>query len=124
MWTESANPTYTRRQLLESSTLGTLALAGMLRSDQPVMGSERGEGESALSLRRPHFPPKVKRVIHLLMNGGPSQMDTFDRKPELNRLDGKPLPESIRTQLQRVQLNRVGNIFGSPFKFKRYGSVV
>lgn len=121
MWTESANPTYTRRQLLESSTLGSLALVGMLRSDQPAMGLERPEGESALSLRPPHFTPKVKRVIHLLMNGGPSQMDTFDRKPELNRLDGKPLPESIRRQLQRVQLNRVGTIFGSPFKFKRHG---
>ncbi len=55
------------------------------------------------------------------MNGGPSQMDTFDRKPELNRLDGKPLPESIKKQLQPTQLNRAGDLFGSPFKFKKYG---
>ncbi len=60
---------------------------------------------------RPHFPPRVKRVIHLFMNGGPSQMDTFDPKPELNRLDGQPLPESMQAQLQPTQRNRVGRYF-------------
>jgi len=55
------------------------------------------------------------------MNGGPSQMDTFDPKPELNRLDGQPLPDSVKAKLQPTQRNRVGNIFGSPFPFKRYG---
>jgi hypothetical protein len=110
-----------RRQLLESTSLGSIALAGLLGSESSSVAAERSEDESPLSLRPPHFPPKVKRVIHLFMNGGPSQMDTFDRKPELNRLDGKPLPDSIKKQLQRTQLNRVGNIFGSPFQFKQYG---
>jgi hypothetical protein len=121
MWTDKLRHNYTRRQLLESSTIGSIALTGMLCNDQPSSASQRAVGESALSLRTPHFPAKVRRVIHLFMNGGPSQMDTFDPKPELNRLDGQPLPESVQNRLQRTQLNRVGNIFGSPFKFKRHG---
>jgi len=121
MWTDKLRHNYTRRQLLESSTIGSIALTGMLCNDQPSSASQRAVGESALSLRTPHFPAKVRRVIHLFMNGGPSQMDTFDPKPELNRLDGQPLPESVQNKLQRTQLNRVGNIFGSPFKFKRHG---
>jgi hypothetical protein len=112
-----------RRQLLQSTSLGSIALAGLLQesSSAAPASSGRALGESPLSRREPHFPARVKRVIHLFMNGGPSQMDTFDRKPELNRLDGKPLPDSIKKQLQPVQRNRVGDVFGSPFKFKKYG---
>jgi hypothetical protein len=55
------------------------------------------------------------------MNGGPSQVDTFDPKPVLNRLDGEALPDSIKQQLQPTQRKRVGTIFGSPFKFQQHG---
>ena len=48
-------------------------------------------------------------------------MDTFDPKPELNRLDGQPLPDSIKRQLQPTQLNRAGAVFGSPFEFTKHG---
>ena len=75
-----------------------------------------------MSEKPPHFPARVKRVIHLFMNGGPSQMDTFDPKPELNRLDGQPLPKSVKDQLQPTQRKRAGSIFGSPFKFSKHGA--
>ena len=112
------NPFVSRRQLLQSTSLGSIALASLLH--EPAEAGRAPE-ESPLSQQTPHFPARVKRVIHLFMNGGPSQMDTFDRKPELNRLDGKPLPDSVKKQLQPTQRNRAGNLFGSPFKFKRYG---
>ena len=44
----------------------------------------------------PHFPAKAKRVIHLFMAGGPSQLDLFDYKPELVKWEGKPLPASVQ----------------------------
>lgn len=115
------NQLYSRRRLLQTTSLGSIALAGMLHEPSGAATIGRSPDESPLTERAPHFPPRAKRVIHLFANGGPSQMDTFDRKPELNRLDGQPLPDSIKTQLQRTQLNRVGTIFGSPFKFQRYG---
>ncbi len=77
--------------------------------------------ESPLASRAPQFPAKAKRVIHLFMNGGPSQIDTFDPKPGLAKLDGKPLPDSVKETLQRTQRNRVGNIWASPFKFDKHG---
>ncbi|MHA3771286.1 DUF1501 domain-containing protein [Verrucomicrobiota bacterium sgz303538] len=76
--------------------------------------------------RRPHFAPKAKSVIFLFMVGGPSHVDTFDYKPELQKLDGKPVPESIKKALQN---SRHANVFqgckeelmASPFKWERYG---
>ena len=106
-----------RRQLLQSTSLGSLALAGLTGTSTAAPDSD----DNPLLAKEPHFAPRAKRVIHLFMNGGPSQMDTFDPKPELNRLDGKPLPESVKKQLQRTQLGRAGNVFGSPFKFKQHG---
>lgn len=69
----------------------------------------------------PHFPARAKRVIHLFMNGGPSQMDSFDPKPSLAQLDGKELPESVRKTLQPTQRNRVGTVWASPFSFSKHG---
>ena len=76
--------------------------------------------------RQPHFTPKAKSVIFLFMVGGPSQVDTFDYKPELQKLDGKPVPESIR---KGVEATKFANVFhgckdelmASPFKFTRHG---
>ena len=69
----------------------------------------------------PHFAPQAKRIIHLFMNGGPSQIDTLDPKPNLKKLDGKPLPDSVKQTLQLTQRKRVGTIFASPFKFRKHG---
>tara|TARA_R110002049_G_scaffold72490_6_gene187344 strand:+ start:20194 stop:21609 length:1416 start_codon:yes stop_codon:yes gene_type:complete len=112
---------FSRRELLQSTTMGSVALAGLLGQSGQSLGASLAD-ESPLAAREPHFPAKAKRVIHLFMNGGPSQVDTFDPKPELNRLDGKPLPDSIKSQLQPVQRKRAGNVFGSPFKFKKHGN--
>src|SRR5207245_690784 len=64
----------------------------------------------------PQFSARAKRVIHLFMNGGPSQVDTFDPKPALLKYAGKPLQrENLRTE------RRTGAPFPSPFSFKKYG---
>lgn len=63
-----------------------------------------------------HFPAKAKRVIHLFMNGGPSHVDTFDRKPALDRLHGKSAPMgNLKTE------RPTGSVFRSPYQFDRYG---
>jgi hypothetical protein len=64
----------------------------------------------------PHFPAKAKRVIYLFLNGGPSQVDTFDPKPKLDEYNGKPIPSgNLRTE------RKTGNLLKSPFTFKKYG---
>ncbi|XOV69685.1 MAG: DUF1501 domain-containing protein [Verrucomicrobiota bacterium] len=70
-----------------------------------------------LTVKRPHFPPKAKRVIMLYMDGGPSQMDTFDPKPRLTADHGKP----FAMKMEPTQFNNNGNTFGSPWTFKQYG---
>jgi hypothetical protein len=101
----------TRREALCRAGMGfgALALGSLL--------SEAGGAEalSPLSPKSPQFAPKAKRVIHLFMNGGPSHVDTFDPKPELTRLSGKPVPSSLPTE------RKTGAALGSPFKFKKYG---
>ena len=66
--------------------------------------------------RQPHFPPKAKHVIFLFLNGGLSQIDSFDYKPKLDEYHGKPLPY----QMPRTEF-AVGNLMRSPFSFKQYG---
>ena len=64
----------------------------------------------------PHFPAKAKRVIHLFMNGGPSQVDSFDRKPALEEFDGKSAPmANLKTE------RPTGNVMRSPYKWDKYG---
>ena len=66
--------------------------------------------------REPHFAPKAKHVIFLFLNGGLSQIDSFDYKPKLDEYHGKPLPY----QMPRTEF-AVGNLMRSPFSFKQYG---
>jgi hypothetical protein len=69
-----------------------------------------------------HFPAKAKRVIHLCMAGGPSHLESFDPKPELNRLDGKAFPESFTKGQQLAQLQGLElKARGSFTNFKKYG---
>lgn len=73
-------------------------------------------GESSLTPKSPGFFPKAKRFVHLFMNGGPSQVDTFDPKPILDKYHGKPVPDaSFRTE------RKTAGIMRSPFKFAKYG---
>ncbi|MCG8602429.1 MAG: DUF1501 domain-containing protein [Verrucomicrobiales bacterium] len=106
---------FSRREALQKMGFGFGAIAA---SDLLANPSAL---ESPLAPRQPHFPAKAKRVIHLFMNGGPSQMDSFDPKPSLQKLDGKELPDSVKNTLQRTQRNRVGTVWASPFQFSRHG---
>ena len=73
-------------------------------------------------LTQPHFPVKAKRVIFLCMAGGPSQFETFDWKPALKELDGKPFPESFTKGQQLAQLqNAVLKARGSFVGFQKHG---
>jgi len=106
-----------RRQALWRSGLGmgALGLAGVLRGVGATQAAETMSSGSPLAPRQPHFAARAKRVIHLFMNGGPSQLDTFDPKPLLQNWAGKPIPVSFRTE------RKTGTAFPSPFTFKKYG---
>lgn len=105
---------FSRRAMLRNSCagFGYLALQGL-------MGLESAHGAVAdpLAAKAPHFPARAKRVIFLLMKGGPSQVDTFDPKPLLDRDHGKPPPFA----LPRVTFAQTGNLLRSPWKFRQYG---
>ncbi|MFN0088507.1 MAG: DUF1501 domain-containing protein [Blastocatellia bacterium] len=104
----------TRRELLRACGMGMGSLALAALADAPMRAEERS-GANPLSPKPPHFAPKVKRVIHLFMNGGPSQVDTFDPKPMLDKYDGKQLPIHLKTE------RKTGVGFGSPWKFRKHG---
>ena len=89
-----------RRQALWRSGMGmgALGLAGVLRGVGAMQAAETMSSGSPLAPRQPHFAARAKRVIHLFMNGGPSQLDTFDPKPLLQNWAGKPIPVSFRTE--------------------------
>src|SRR6266849_586040 len=105
----------TRRKALETfgCGFGMLGLAGLLE--------QQAQAEPSLRAQAPHFPAKAKHVIFLFLNGGPSQVDTFDPKPMLTKYDGKPMPGAKQViSGGGIHLN-VGNLMGSPFSFKKYG---
>ena len=81
-----------RRKMLQrcGMGLGSLGLMGLLR-DQGLLGAPEENAFNPLAARQPHFKPAAKSVIWLFINGGPSQVDTWDYKPELARHHGKPL---------------------------------
>jgi hypothetical protein len=104
----------TRRELLHACGMSFGALAFAQLFEQTVRAQDKGFA-NPLAAKPPHFAPKVKRVVHLFMNGGPSQVDTFDPKPMLTKYDGKPLPIHLKTE------RKTGVGFGSPYQFQRYG---
>src|SRR5438132_8935789 len=120
MWTENPNqrvptPAQTglllnRRQMLQRmcAGFGLVGLGGLL-------------GPHALfadaATRAPHFTPRAKRVIFLFLNGGPSQVDTFDPKPALKKYAGQR-PEGALLSTDRA---KGGGLLPSPYKFAKYG---
>src|SRR5262249_9653957 len=60
-----------------------------------------------------HFPARARAVIQFMQNGGPSQMDLFDPKPELQKRNGKPIPTSVET----FQMGNTRSLLASPFRF-------
>jgi hypothetical protein len=101
----------TRRDFLKrcGMGLGAIAADGLLHSADAA-------SSNPLIAHAPQFGGKAKHVIHIFANGGPSQVDTFDPKPELDRLHGQPMPgENLRTE------RKTGTLMRSPYKFQRHG---
>jgi hypothetical protein len=99
----------TRRQFLRNAGggFGMIALTALLAEDE-LLATE-STGANALAPRPPHFQAKAQRIIFLFMSGGPSHLETFDPKPELQRLHGQPLPDSfgfVKTR-RRVDKNKL-----------------
>jgi hypothetical protein len=104
--TQQSVPTRTRRQMLQRCGLGVgaLAFSDLLTSTTKAGG------------HKTHFAPRAEHVIHIFLNGGVSQVDTFDPKPELTRWGGKMLPfDNLQTE------RKTGVALPSPFKFERHG---
>jgi hypothetical protein len=101
-----------RRQMLGrcANGFGALALAGLC-ADQSLAAP------GSVAAGQPHFKPRAKNVIFLFMDGGPSQLDTFDPKPRLAREHGQP----IKMKTPPTQFNNVGNVLQSPWKFHPRG---
>ncbi|HXD85539.1 MAG TPA: DUF1501 domain-containing protein [Urbifossiella sp.] len=102
---------FNRRQMLArtGTGLGMLGLAALL-------DHEAKASTNPLAPNVAHFPARAKHVIHLFMNGGPSQVDTFDPKPALEKYHGQqPKAAGLKTE------RRTGGLFKSPFKFHKCG---
>ncbi|SVE27406.1 uncharacterized protein METZ01_LOCUS480260, partial [marine metagenome] len=91
--------------------VGKLALAGLLTNAFAKTGRAHGT----------HFAPKVKRVIHLMQAGAPSQLELFDYKPKLNELEGKPLPPSVIGDQRYAFIQRDAAVLGPRFPFAKHG---
>ena len=101
--------------------LGSLALGALLK--------EQGLAVPEVALKNPlepkktHFPAKAKSVIYLFMAGGPSQLDLFEHKPQLNALNGQPIPDSYTAGKRFAFMNSShrSNLLGTRFNFQRHG---
>ncbi|MEZ5952162.1 MAG: DUF1501 domain-containing protein [Planctomycetaceae bacterium] len=107
-----------RRDMLRSCGMGFGALTfATLMHEQLSPGSvAHAAAENPMAPRQPHFPGRAKHVIHIFLNGGASQVDTFDHKPELKKWDGKSL-EGGNLKTER----KTGGVMPSPYSFKKYG---
>ncbi len=107
------HPDITRRDLLASvgTGIGWLALPSLLHAD-----ADAAANANPLAPRSPHFRPRAKRIIHIYLNGGPSQVDTWDPKSELTKWGGKRIPVGNLTTERET-----GVALASPFQFDQYG---
>ncbi|MFO0428407.1 MAG: DUF1501 domain-containing protein [Planctomyces sp.] len=132
---------FSRRDLLQQSAfgLGSIALSQLLAEDS--FGDVGGGGDSGggdpqrsernadstssssdpMSVKPSHFPARAKNVIFIFMSGGPSHLDLFDPKPELNRHHGQAVPASFLESLVDPVIRGDARCFGSPRKFQHFG---
>ncbi len=105
-------PALTRRHFLSGgvSCLGAAALAAL-----------SGGAAVAEPGRKPHYPPRAKRVIFLHMAGGPSQLELFDHKPVLRKMDGQPCPDSLLTGRRFAFIKGVPDLLGPQAEFAQHG---
>jgi len=122
----------TRRHFLRSlgSGVGSLFLGSSLANYAAAADASAGERpnlsfarDAAMPLSQlpPQFPAKVKRVIYLHMAGAPSQLELFDYKPELRRLDGQDCPASFLAGKRFAFISGVPKLLGSQYPFKQAG---
>ena len=112
------SPLSRREMLTECATgFGMFALSALLTD--PAFGATpaRSDSLNPLAPKPSHFPAKAKSVIFLYMDGGPSQVDTFDPKPRLIKEHGQP----IKMKVPPTQFDNVGTVLKSPWEFKQYG---
>ena len=108
-------PPFTRRDALKKFATGFGLTGFAAAAGSPLLAASEGTG-NPWTPKAPHFAPKAKHVIVVFLQGGLSQVDSFDYKPMLDKYDGKPLPyETPRTEFA------TGNLMKSPFAFKKYG---
>ena len=100
--------------------LGKIAAAGLL-TESLTGRATAASLTNALTPKQPHFPGKTKAVIHLFMAGALSQLEMFDPKPMLSKLEGKPLPKSVIGDQRYAFINSNSSMMASPFTFKKYG---
>lgn len=119
MWNNP--PLISRRDLLRRAGCGAglLALAGLFQDSGSLLHSAKAAVINPLAPRPPQFPAKAKSVIWLFMNGGPSQVDTWDYKPELIKSDGKEL--SGFDKKTGFFTDSVGPLMKSPFEWAQHG---
>ena len=99
--------------MLKRSSVGFGAVA----LDALLAEEARAEVKGPLDPRKPHFAGKAKSVIFLYMDGGVSQVDSFDPKPRLNKEHGK----RFSMKMEATQFNNIGTVYRSHWGFKRYG---
>lgn len=107
----------TRRRFLGdcATGMGALALASLLKPD--LLAAEAPKTGAP----GPHFAPKAKNIIYLFQSGGPSHLDLFDYKPELNKRHGEKMPEEMLRNIRLAQIGKDAAVLGSPYKFAQYG---
>ena len=119
------NPYFARRQFLRDCGvgIGKIAAARLLANgmSQSATGAIGATQENPLAPKQPHFNPTAKAVIHLFMAGAPSQLELFDEKPTLSKLEGQPLPKSIIGDQRYAFIQSDAAVMGPRFKFAKHG---
>ena len=111
-------PCWSRRQMLSCAASGFGAVALQALLNDPGF-ADQTSSPSANANHGCHHPPRARRVIFLYMDGGPSQVDTFDPKPMLDKYNGQD-PGKLFT-VEPTQFNNNGKVLASPWKFHRHG---
>jgi len=110
-----------RRWFLEQCGVGLGAVAlGHLLSQEAESASGKSN-KNPLAAKQPHFKPKAKNVIFLFMGGGPSHLELFDRKPELEKFDGQLPPAELLKGYRAAFINPNSKLLGPKFKYVKYG---
>ena len=115
----AATPTSRRSMLRRTAAgFGALATAALFAESSPSVANG-AEAIDPFAPRNPHFAPRAKNIIFLYMDGGPSQVDSFDPKPRLEKDHGKPFPMKIDTKT--LQFNNMGKTLQSLWPFQQHG---